>query len=156
MPSATAVPLLDRAMVVIHSDSATREEAIHELVDMIYIAGRTDDRQALEDAVWKREEAYSTALGFGFAIPHCKNDAVIADSIAVLKPAQPIRWGADEKVELAILLAMRESAKDNTHMQGFSRLARKLMNEEFRAQLIAAQVSESVVELLSTELAVAK
>ncbi len=42
------------------------------------------------------------------------------------------------------------------HMQMFSRFARKLMDEEFRARLIAAQDADSVIELLSAELAVAK
>jgi multiphosphoryl transfer protein len=145
------LPLLDAELVVMESDSRNKEEAIRELVDAVYLAGRTDDRQALEDAVWNREEKYSTALGFGFAIPHCKNDAVIADSIAVLRVKQPIAWG-EEKVEFAILLAMRESAKDNTHMQVFSRLARKLMNEEFRAQLASAREVAAVIELLATTL----
>ncbi len=149
------VPLLDRELVVIGSDSRNKEEAIQELVDTVYVAGRTDDRQALEDAVWEREATYSTALGFGFAIPHCKNDAVIADSIAVLKLAKPIAWD-EEDVEFAILLAMRESAKENAHMQLFSRLARKLMNEDFRAQLAAAKDVDAVIALLSAELAVAR
>ena len=151
----TPLPLLERELVVMQSGSTTKEEVIQELVDSIYIAGRTDDRAALEEAVWKREETYSTALGFGFAIPHCKNDAVLADTIAVVKPEQPVAWG-EERVEIAILLAMRASAKDNTHMQVFSRLARKLMNEEFRAQLTAAKNADEVIRLLSAEIAVAK
>ena len=149
--AATPAPLLDRELVVLGSESRNKEEAIRELVDAIYAAGRIDDRQALEDAVWAREEVYSTALGFGFAIPHCKNDAVLADSIAVAKLAQPIQWG-EERVELAILLAMRASAKDNAHLQVFSRLARKLMNEEFRARLTSAANADDVLSLLAASL----
>jgi fructose-specific PTS system IIA-like component len=150
--TAEPLPLLAREMVIIQSDSNNKEEAIRELVDTLYVAGRTDDRQQLEDAVWAREEVYSTALGFGFAVPHCKIDAVRADSIAVVKLASPIAWGAEESggVDFAILLAMRESAKDNTHMQVFSRLARKLMNEEFRARFAAAGDADAVLELLMT------
>jgi fructose-specific PTS system IIA-like component len=144
----TPLPLFSPELVVIASDSRDKEEAIHELVDCLYIAGRTASRQQLEDAVFAREAVYSTALGFGFAIPHCKNDAVTADSVAVLKLAKPIVWGTDERVEFAILLAMRASAKDNKHMQVFSRLARKLMNEEFRAKLIDARDADTVLRLL--------
>lgn len=151
-----AQPLLAVDLVTIDSDSANKEEVIHELIGLVYAAGRTNDRDRLEEAVWKREEVYSTALGFGFAIPHCKNDVVISDSIAVAKLAKPIVWGEDSTVSFAILLAMRESAKDNTHMQVFSRLARKLMNEEFRARLSKAKTAEEVLTLLSAELAIAK
>lgn len=150
--AAEPLPLLAREMVIIQSDSNNKEEAIRELVDTLYVAGRTDDRQQLEDAVWAREEVYSTALGFGFAVPHCKSDAARADSIAVVKLARPIAWGAEESggVDFAILLAMRESARDNAHMQVFSRLARKLMNEDFRAQLTGANDADSVLKLLMT------
>ncbi len=155
--SKASLPLLDAELVTINSDSASKQEVIHELVNLLYAAGRVNERDRLEDAVFAREEVYSTALGFGFAIPHCKNDVVVADSIAVVKLVQPIRWGdEDSTVSFAILLAMRESAKDNTHMQVFSKLARKLMNEEFRARLTSAKIPADVIHLLSAEIAVAR
>jgi phosphoenolpyruvate-protein phosphotransferase len=143
--------LVDRDLVVIASTATNRDEAIHELVDALYIAGRTEARTELEEAVFAREAVYSTALGFGFAIPHCKSDAVLADSIAILKVARPLAWG-EEMVQFVILLAMRAAAKDNRHMQVFSQLARKLMDEEFREQLNAADNPDSVVAKLASQL----
>jgi fructose-specific phosphotransferase system IIA component len=142
---------VDRDLVVIASTATNRDEAIHELVDALYIAGRTEARTELEEAVFAREAVYSTALGFGFAIPHCKSDAVLADSIAILKVARPLAWG-EEMVQFVILLAMRAAAKDNRHMQVFSQLARKLMDEEFREQLNAADNPDSVVAKLASQL----
>lgn len=149
-PAAT-LPLLDKDLIVLDCQAPTKEEAIHELVDALFIAGRTENRTQLEDAVFAREAVYSTALGFGFAIPHCKSDAVISDSIAVLKLATPIPWG-EETVQFAILLAMRVSNQDNAHMQVFSRLARKLMDEDFRTQLNASDSSSAIMALLREQL----
>jgi len=151
---AEALPLLDSDLVQIGSDSQTKEEAIRELIDSLYIAGRTENPDGLEEVVWAREAAYSTGLGHGFAIPHCRSDAVAANSIAVLKLKKPIEWASlDEKpVQMAILLAVRESDVDNNHMKVLAKLARKLMNEEFRECLMNLGESREILTYLSQEL----
>jgi multiphosphoryl transfer protein len=153
-PNASALPLLSEYLVKLGSDSNTKEEAIQELVDAFYIASRCNDRQELEDAVWAREEVYSTGLGFGFATPHCKTDAVTANSIGVLKLKRAIGWGAadHEPVRMVILIAMRALNNDNDHMQVFSELARKLMNEDFRERLLSFQDAATMVHYLCREL----
>ena len=145
------LPLLDPALVIVGSTAADREQAIRAMVDALYVAGRTNARDQVEDAIVAREATYSTALGFGFAVPHCKNDAVLADSVVVLKLAREIPW-SEESVRFAVLLAMRASAKDNTHMQVFSRLSRKLMDPDFRTRLERAAGVDSVVSLLKDAL----
>lgn len=149
-----ALPLLSQDLILFDSDSRTKEEAIQELVDNFYVAARTRNRRQLEQAVWAREEVYSTGLGFGFATPHCKTDAVSANSIGVLKLNHPIDWGATdhEPVRMVILIAMREQNGANGHMQVFSELARKLMNEEFRQRLLTIQNASTMMQYLSQEL----
>ncbi len=120
--------------------AARRRKPIAELVGALFAAGRTEQPRALEDAIWAREATYSTGLGFGFAIPHCKSDAVASSSIGVLRLAQPVEWGSNDgqPVRCVILLAMRESDAQGTHMKVFSKLARRLMHEEFRERMLAA------------------
>jgi|SRR5579864_184187 len=146
--------LLCEQLILLESDSRTKEEAIQELVDAFYLAGRTHDRRELEQAVWARESLYSTGLGFGFATPHCKTDAVTANSIGVLRPKSPINWGAadQEPVRMVILIAMREQKAAHNHMQVFSELARKLMNEDFRERLLKVQNVSTTMEYLAGEL----
>jgi multiphosphoryl transfer protein len=146
--------LVENELIAIGSDSASKEEAIKEIVDAFYAAGRTDDPLAVEEAVWAREAVYSTGLGHGFAIPHCKTDAIAANSIGVARLAQPVEWGSldGQPVQCVILLAMRESDKDEAHMKVFSKLARKLMHEEFRERLLASADREAVLRCLVEEL----
>jgi fructose-specific PTS system IIA-like component len=148
-------PLLSEELIVLDSDSNTKEEAIQELVDIFYAAARTHDRRRLEDAVWAREAVYSTGLGFGFATPHCKTDAVNASSIGVLRLKHPVDWGAadHESVRMVILIAMREQNAASGHMQVFSELARKLMNEDFRERLLSLKDPQVVMHYLGQELA---
>jgi fructose-specific PTS system IIA-like component len=154
-PNASALPLVSEDLIKLESDSTTKDEAIQELADAFYIASRCSDRQQLEDAVWAREEVYSTGLGFGFAAPHCKTDAVAANSIGVLKLKRAIDWGAadHEPVRMVILIAMRVNSA-NEHMQVLSELARKLMNEDFRERLLTFRDASAMRDYLCGELSV--
>ncbi len=156
--SSAASSLLHGDLVVLDSKSETKEEAIREIINAFYAEGRTNDSDQLEEAVWTREQVYSTGLGHGFAIPHCKSDAVTAESIGVLKLSNPVDWGAldGQPVHTVILLAARESNADGRHMQVFSQLARKLMSETFRSQLEQADDANAVLACLGEELGVSK
>jgi fructose-specific PTS system IIA-like component len=146
--------LLDRELVELDVDCLDKDEVIRRAVDALYVAGRIEDRWAVEEALWAREGVYSTGLGYGFAIPHCKTDAVEADSIGVLRLRSPVEWGSEDgqAVGMVIVLAIRESKAAGTHMKVLARLARKLMHEEFRAGLKAATNAEDVVAYLGREL----
>jgi multiphosphoryl transfer protein len=153
-PAQSAEPLFSQDLVMLRSDSRDKDEAIRELVDALYTAGRIDDPGRMEDAVWARESVYSTGLGHGFAIPHCKTDVVAANSIGILKLDQPIEWGSldGNPVRMVILLALRESNQNGKHMKVFSRLARKLMDEEFRSRLMQIDDPGEMISHVGQEL----
>jgi multiphosphoryl transfer protein len=155
LSNSTHTPLIDAELVVIGSESTTREEAIRELVDLLDLTDRTQDPDALEDAVWERESTYSTDMSLGFALPHCKSNAVGDSSVAMLRLNQPVLWedASSVPVSAVILLAMKDDP--GKHMQVMSKLARKLMNEDFRQRLITASNADEVVRLLSDESGIA-
>ena len=157
-PAEAALLLLDTELIVVNSESRSKEEAIRELIDLLYVAGRTENPDRLEEVVWAREAAYSTGLGHGFAIPHCRSDAVRANSVALLKLKNPIDWGSqDEKpVRTVILLAVRESDPNNSHMQVLAKLARKLMDEQFRTELMHLDNADQIAEFLSKQLEISQ
>jgi len=144
--------LMDRELILAGEGITNKEEAIREIVDAFYVAGRTDDPDRLEEAVWTRESVYSTGLGHGFAVPHCKTDAINSGSIGVLKLKEPVDWGSldGNPVEIVILLAARESDTGNEHLRVFSRLARNLMDDEFRERLLKAADADAILAVLNT------
>jgi fructose-specific phosphotransferase system IIA component len=155
--SGQAEPLLSDELVLLGSTSRTKEEVIQEMVDSFYISCRTNDRDLVAEALWAREAEYSTGLGHGFAIPHCKTDAVTANSICILRLVEPIDWDSihGEPVRMVVLLALRESEAGNTHMQVFSSLARKMDDEDFRQQLLKLETAKQVTQYLSSQLGLA-
>ncbi|MGA2245031.1 MAG: phosphoenolpyruvate--protein phosphotransferase [Verrucomicrobiota bacterium] len=136
-PTQTSVPLLETELVLIESDATTKAEAIKQGVDRLFVLGRTDDSPAVEDAIWRREATYSTGFGHGFAIPHCQTNAVRFNSLVLLKLKSPVAWNSldGQPVRIVILLAIRAAQAGATHMQVLARLARKIMDDDFRAEL---------------------
>jgi multiphosphoryl transfer protein len=142
--------LITDDLVHLSSEAVSKEEAIRELVDLLQMAGRLDDSDLVEEAVWAREETYPTGMGFGVAIPHCKSPHVTVNSIAVLKLNAPVDWKMSDQdpVHFLILIAISAAAKGDQHLKIIAGLARKLMHEEFRQQLTDAASAGAIVRLL--------
>jgi len=154
-PSAGATDdLLSPELIVDDLDCSSQAEAIKAMVDELFVTGRTDEPERVEKAIWAREEAGPSGLGHGFAIPHCKSDAVGTSSVAVARLRTPIEWNSIDGalVECVILLAMNESDQQDTHMRVFSGLARRLMHEDFRESLLTAADSGALHTFLIAEL----
>jgi len=146
----SALPLLDPDLVVLDAACRTKEEALRLLVERLATTGRTRDPLGLEEAIWAREAAYATGLGFEFAVPHCKSPTVLANAIAVLRLAEPVAWGP-EAARLVVLLVSRADA-EAAHLHLFARLARRLVDPVFRQSLLDSPEPESLLATLRFEL----
>jgi fructose-specific PTS system IIA-like component len=157
----TARPVVDEACIRIGSDASSKELAIKDAVDLLLIAGRTERPREVEEAVWAREETYSTGLGYGFAVPHCKCEAVTAPTLAVLRLDEPVEWGSmdGKPVKMVLLLAVPTDEASGGgaagHMKIFATLARRLMHEEFRDRLAGLDEPGAIRRFLVDELGIA-
>ena len=131
------IPLLAPELVVFDLDARTKSEVIRALVDLLQQAGRTDAPAVVEEAVWCREDSGSTGFGEGFAVPHCKCDAVTAPTVAIARLRTPVEWQAldGRPVDVVVLLAVRVSDSARVHLKTLARLSRLAMQDEFRALL---------------------
>jgi len=149
-----SLPLLATEMIVVNADAATKDEAIKRGLDLLDIHGRTEHPRVLEDAIWQREDTYSTGFGHGFAIPHCKSSAINANSLVVLKFAQPVPWDSldGKPVGVMILLVIRDGDAATEHMKIISALARQVMHEEFRASIEQQSDPASLCSFLKSKI----
>ena len=147
-------PLVEPGLVLLNANCATKQEAIARAVDLLYVMGRTEQPDAVEQAVWQREATYSTGFGHGFAIPHCKSTAVLANSLVILRLKNPVDWGSldHQPVNVIVLMAIREAEQANGHMKIFSQLARKVMDEGFREGLARESVPSELCAVLEQSL----
>lgn len=158
-----APSILDLGCIEVDVDLPSKAHAIERAVELLWIAGRTNRPRDVDAAVWAREETYSTGLGHGFAIPHCKSDAVQAATLVVVKLRAPIEWGSmdSQPVRTVMLLAVPTSGEGEgndaarQHMRIFASLARRLMHEEFRDALVALYDPAAIEAFLKRELGLA-
>ena len=68
--------LLDKGVVKVPLEGLTTEEVIAELVELMVLAGKVKDRQAVLDALYERENKGSTGIGGGVAIPHARHPEI--------------------------------------------------------------------------------
>jgi fructose-specific PTS system IIA-like component len=148
------VPLFSPDLILSEVEAETKEEAIKQAVDLLYVHDRLDQPRLVEEAVWEREAAYSTGFGHGFAIPHCKSAAVRSNSLVFLRLRQPVHWGSldDQPVRVVILLAIRDADGADAHMKVFARLARQVMHGEVRETIAEEKDSAELCAFLHHKL----
>lgn len=144
-------PLITAECISLNNDWRSKEEVMKGMTDNLLLAGRCRYPRKIEADLWAREAVFSTGLGFSFAIPHSKSEHIEQSTISVARLSAPIAWGDDE-AQFIIMLTLNKHAAGDQHMRIFSRLARRIMHEEFRASLVGAQSSTEIAALLQREL----
>lgn len=153
LATAAATPLCSEELLLDNAPGQTKAQVLRSLARLLYASGRSDDPDALEAALCAREAEYSTGLGHGMAIPHCKTAAVRVASLALLRLRQAVDWEAldEQPVDMVIMLTMPRDASGE-HLRVFAKLARLLMDMEFRAGLRGAAGAEQLLAMLTTAL----
>lgn len=144
-------PLITPRCISLDNDWRSKEEVLKGMTDNLLLAGRCRYPRKLEADLWAREAVFSTGLGFSFAIPHSKSEHIEQSTISVARLPAPVIWG-DEEAQFIIMLTLNKHAAGDQHMRIFSRLARRIMHEEFRSSLVNADSAEAIASLLQHEL----
>lgn len=129
-----------------------RWQAIDQLARLLEADGRLTDRDAFVTAVREREETAPTGMEMGIAIPHGKSAGVARASVAFGRATGGIDFGAGDgtPADLVFLIAAPEGEGD-LHVTLLSRLARRLVHEEFREALRAAATPQDVITIIREE-----
>ena len=144
-------PIITQECISLDNNFQSKEQVIKFMSNNIYLAGRSQSPDKLADDIWAREDVFSTGLGFGFAIPHTKSEYIEQSTISVSRLANPIKWGEDN-VHFVIMLTINKNSDGDLHMKIFSKLARKLMHEQFRQDLMGSNSVQAVEDKLKAEL----
>ena len=145
------VDLLGKESVALNQTPQSKSEAIDLLVDLQAKGGKLADKEEYKKGILAREEMGSTAVGDGIAIPHAKNAAVKAPSLAAMTVPDGVDYEAldDEPSNLLFMIAAPADGGD-VHLDVLARLMTILMDEDFRAKLLAAESVEKFIEIIDT------
>lgn len=140
------------ALVTLDLDSTDRWAAIDQLAGLLEADGRLTDRDAFVAAVREREESGGTGMEMGIAIPHGKSAGVARPSVAFGRSPTGVDFGAGDATpaDLVFLIAAPEGESD-LHITLLSRLARKLVHDDFRDALRSAATPADVIDIIRKE-----
>ena len=141
--------LINENLIMLDMPAKTKEEAILLLAEKAKSENKVEDATEFQKAVIHRESEYSTAVGFGVAIPHGKTDAV-KEPFLMFATVKSIDWNAldGNPVDLVFLIGVPEKDASTVHLKILASLSRKLMKEDFRNSIRGAKNSSDVMTLL--------
>lgn len=143
------VDLLKKESIRLNAAPKSKSEAIDMLVDLQVKGGNISDREEYKKGIIAREEHGSTAVGEGIAIPHAKNKGVKAPSLAAMTVPDGVDYEAldDEPSNILFMIAAPEGGSD-VHLDVLARLMTVLMDEDFRAKLLAAKDKDDFLKII--------
>ena len=142
--------LITDEQVILDLGGDDRHEATRTLAETLVATGRCTDLDAFLADVRAREEKMATGLPGGIGIPHARSAAITEPSLVFGRPVEGIDWGAKDGPATTIFLIAAPEEGGEAHMQMLPKLAKALMDKEFRAQLQSARTKSEVVELVNS------
>jgi fructose-specific phosphotransferase system IIA component len=141
--------ILKADCIVAPPKSQDKESVITELVDLLDKSGQLLDRDSVLQAVLAREQARSTGIGSGVAIPHgkCTGISELTMAIGIIKDGLEFD-SIDEKPVTIIVLLASPSDRTGPHIQALARISRLMLDAEFKDKLENAASPEEVYELI--------
>ena len=128
----------------------SKDAAIDYLIDLHAKSGNITDKAEFKKGILAREESGSTGVGEGIAIPHSKNAAVKQPGLAAMTVPDGVDYYSldGQPANLFFMIAAPEKGAD-VHLEVLSRLSMLLMDENFRAELLAAKNADQFLDICS-------
>ncbi|MBP3326736.1 MAG: PTS sugar transporter subunit IIA [Coprococcus sp.] len=140
--------LLKKEGIALNVSLDSKDAAIDYMVELHKKSGNITDKAAFKEGILKRESEGSTAIGEGIAIPHSKNAAVKRPGLAAMVVPNGVDYDALDGApsNLFFMIAAPEKGGD-VHLEVLSRLSMLLMDEGFRAELLAAKNKDEFLKI---------
>ncbi len=138
--------LLSKDAILLNASFSSKQQVIDKLVAVHKAVGNITDVTRYKNGILAREASGTTAIGDGIAIPHAKSDAVKKPGLVAATVPGGVDYEAMDGKPSNIIFMIAAPVDGNVHLEVLSRLTVLLMDEQFRADLLAAK---SAAEFLS-------
>ena len=144
--------MLVKSCIKLNLKAKSKIEVIDELVDLLYSAGRLNDKEEFRKTILNREEQSSTGLEEGIAIPHGKSSSVKIPTVAFGLSKEGIDYDSldGEPSKLFFMIAAPADATDS-HIETLSQLTSLLLDDDIREQLLEVKTEQDVLDILLKE-----
>jgi PTS system nitrogen regulatory IIA component len=142
-----------RQDLVIHGlDATDRSATLRVISDTLLEADLVPEGNAVFEALREREEAHTTALGDGVAVPHAVLPDLAARLLVVVTTQDPIPYGGadDDPVDILFVL-LSPPGKEGEHIKLLARICRLARHPGFLDSLRATSSREELYQAILRE-----
>lgn len=147
---------LDRGAISLRVKAADKRQALAVVAE---IAARSFGLETgdILDALTEREQAGSTGVGYGVAVPHARIDGLSRMRAVFIRLEHPIDFDSvdDQPVDLIFALFAHPKA-GSEHLRALARVSRLFRQVDLREQLRKARTADALHALLAQESASAR
>ncbi|MCL2214360.1 MAG: cation:proton antiporter [Treponema sp.] len=141
--------IIDTQCFNMRLEGKTKEEIICELVDVLEAKGKLTDRELVLSDVLQREEAMSTGMENGIALPHGKTDGIKETSVAIGIKKSGVDFDCTDGLPARLFILIVSPKKSSgLHVQYLAAIGSILGDDVLRESIIDAATPQEAVELL--------
>lgn len=136
----TLQQFMDEHLIICNLKSKDKHGIIEEMVEALTKRNVITDRPSFTDAIRKREELESTAIGNGIAIPHARTGGVAKLQVCLGKSEKGFDFrSADGKPVFIIFMIAAPLEIRKEYLQIVAKIARLAKNETLRRAILMAK-----------------
>lgn len=143
--------LITKDSILLEESCNSKIQTINHLVDLLCQKCGIKNRNAVLNAIIRREEAGSTAIGRGVAVPHARTNAVESVSAAFAKINKGADFNAlDGKPVYFIFLLISPKTDGGMYLRILASISKLLKKTSVREKLFNAKTPEEVIDAFKT------
>ncbi len=129
-------------------EASDRDEALKIVSDLTASTVKLP-AEVVAQGLLEREALGSTAIGGGFAIPHCKLRGLNGIAVTLARFLAPVAFGSPEGEGVRFLfVVLSPPDQPALHLQALSQIARTLKSDVIRHRLLEVEDPVEVVEIV--------
>ncbi|MCG1027104.1 PTS fructose transporter subunit IIABC [Virgibacillus halodenitrificans] len=139
-------------LIDIELTGKTQDAVIDELIATLDASHVLDSATEFKKTILAREEEGTTGLGMNIAIPHGKSAVVQKPAVAFGIQRDGVDWNSMDgtPAKLIFMIAVPAERAGDDHLKILQMLSRRLMDEQFREELLNTTSKEEAYKLLDT------
>ncbi len=146
------IDLIEEAVIKAPMAATTKEEAVRELVETLFAAGKIVDKNTAINAILDREAKGSTGLEDGIAVPHGKTLAARELTVAIGISPKGIEFGSmDGKPTRLFFLLLAPPDVTGPHIAALADIARLSRSKALCSALMECRSPGEVLKLLKDD-----
>lgn len=145
--------LINENLIILDVEVKNKLELLEKMAEMVSKNGKLineedETKQKFVEVLLKREEIFSTAVGYLFGIPHGKCEYVKDACLAYARLKNEIEWTDGEKVKYVFMIGVAEDRAGNEHLEILIKLSTSILDDDFREKLEKSETVKDTFEII--------